>query len=76
MTMTTERNAHDDLIDDGFVLLTEMRPIVPLHPQHIRKLVKRGEFPAPVTLGGRTAFRRRDIRDWCRAQTQMATPSG
>jgi predicted DNA-binding transcriptional regulator AlpA len=56
------------LEDDGFVLLTELRAIVPLHPQHIRKLVRRGEFPAPVKIGGRTAFRRRDIRDWARTQ--------
>ena len=62
------------LEDDGFILLTELRPIVPLHPQHIRKLVRRGEFPPAVNLGGRdgrggrTAFRRRDIRDWLRQQ--------
>jgi predicted DNA-binding transcriptional regulator AlpA len=56
------------LDDDGFVLLTELRSIVPLHPQHIRKMAKRGEFPAPVKIGGRTAFRRRDIREWARRQ--------
>jgi predicted DNA-binding transcriptional regulator AlpA len=56
------------LDDDGFVLLTELRSIVPLHPQHIRKMAKRGEFPAPVKSGGRTAFRRRDIREWARRQ--------
>lgn len=55
--------------DDGFILLTELRPIVPLHPQHIRKMVRRGEFPAPVNIGGRTAFRRRDIREWARKQS-------
>jgi predicted DNA-binding transcriptional regulator AlpA len=53
---------------DGFILLTELRPIVPLHPQHIRKLVKRGEFPRPVRIGGRTAFRRSDIRQWADQQ--------
>lgn len=57
------------LEDDGFILLTELRPIIPLHPQHIRKLVKRGLFPAPVHIGGRTAFRRRDIRDWAQRQS-------
>lgn len=56
------------LVDDGFILLTELRTVVPLHPQHIRKLARRGEFPAPVLIGGRTAFRRRDVRNWCRAQ--------
>ncbi len=56
------------LDDEGFILLTELRPIVPLHPQHIRKLVRRGEFPPPVRIGGRTAFRRRDIREWARRQ--------
>jgi len=55
--------------DDGFVLLTELRPIVPLHPQHIRKMIRRGLFPTPVKIGGRTAFRRRDIRDWARKQS-------
>jgi predicted DNA-binding transcriptional regulator AlpA len=59
------------LEDDGFILLTELRPIVPLHPQHIRKLVRRGEFPAPVRIGGRTAFARRAIREWCRRQTEV-----
>jgi predicted DNA-binding transcriptional regulator AlpA len=58
------------LEDEGFILLTELRPIVPLHPQHIRKLVRRREFPAPVRIGGRTAFARRAIRDWCRRQTE------
>lgn len=56
------------LEEDGFVLLTELHPIVPLHPQHVRKLIRRGAFPAPVKIGGRTAFRRRDIRIWARAQ--------
>jgi predicted DNA-binding transcriptional regulator AlpA len=56
------------LEDQGFILLTELRPIVPLHPQHIRKLVRRGDFPAPSKIGGRTAFRRRDIREWCGRQ--------
>jgi len=55
----------DQLADDGFILLTDLRPIVPLHPQHIRKLIKRNEFPKPVRIGGRTAFRRKDIREWC-----------
>jgi predicted DNA-binding transcriptional regulator AlpA len=54
------------LEDDGFILLTELRPIVPLHPQHIRKLVRKGLFPAPVTVGGRTAFRRSDLREFIR----------
>jgi predicted DNA-binding transcriptional regulator AlpA len=56
------------LEDDGFILLSELHSIVPLHPQHIRKLAKRGEFPAPVKIGGRTAFLRRDIREWARRQ--------
>jgi predicted DNA-binding transcriptional regulator AlpA len=75
MTATLETQAappspvHDSLDDDGFILLADLRPLVPLHPQHIRKLVKRGEFPTPVALGGRrTAFRRSDVRDWLRAQ--------
>lgn len=54
------------LEDDGFVLLTELRPIVSLHPQHIRKLVKKGLFPAPLKVGGRTAFRRSDILEFVR----------
>lgn len=54
--------------DDGFILLTELRSVVPLHPQHVRKLVRRGDFPAPVKIGGRTAFRRRDIREWAQRQ--------
>ena len=58
----------EPLENDGFVLLTELRKIVPLHPQHVRKLVRRGEFPAPVKIGGRTAFRRRDLWAWIRAQ--------
>jgi predicted DNA-binding transcriptional regulator AlpA len=60
--------------DEGFILLTELRPIVPLHPQHIRKLVRRGDFPAPVKIGGRTAFARSAIRLWCRRQTEAQQP--
>lgn len=56
------------LQDEGFVLLTELREIIPLHPQHIRKLVRRKQFPAPVRIGGRTAFRKTDIREWARSQ--------
>ncbi len=59
----------ESLEDDGFILLTDLRPVVPLHPQHIRKLVKRKQFPQPVTIGGRVAFRRRDIREWAQKQT-------
>lgn len=55
----------DALADEGFILLTDLKPIVPLHPQHIRKLIKRDAFPKPVRVGGRTAFRRKDIRNWC-----------
>jgi len=56
------------LEDEAFVLLLELRQYVPLHPQHIRKLVRRGEFPTPVKIGGRTAFRRRDIIAWAQEQ--------
>ena len=58
------------LEDVGFILLTDLRSIVPLHPQHIRKLVRRGEFPTPVCIGGRAAFRRSDIREWCNRQSK------
>ena len=73
---SVEPNITTALEEEGFILLTELRPIVPLHPQHIRKLIRRGEFPAPVCIGGhggrggRTAFRRRDILEWARQQTQ------
>ncbi len=67
-TVAAATAAEASLDDEGFILLLDLRPIVPLHPQHIRKLVRRGEFPAPVKIGGRTAFRRRDIREWVRAQ--------
>lgn len=63
-----------DAADEGFILRTELRNgdgelRVPLHPNHIDKLIKRGLFPKPVRLGSRLAFRRRDIRAWSRAQT-------
>jgi len=61
-------SAAASLYDAGFVLLEDLRPIVPLHPQHIRKLARRGAFPAPIKIGGRTAFRRADIRRWVEAQ--------
>ena len=65
----TQLNRKEALLEDeGFILLTELRPLIPLHPQHIRKLVRRGQFPAPVRIGGRTAFRRREIREWMRQQ--------
>lgn len=68
MTEHTSKTSFASLEDEGFVLLTDLRRIVPLHPQHIRKLIRRGEFPAPVRIGGRTAFRRRDLRDWISRQ--------
>jgi predicted DNA-binding transcriptional regulator AlpA len=70
MNHTPESRADDSLVDDGFILLTDLRKVVPLHPQHIRKLARKGLFPAPLTIGGRTAFARRDTRDWCQKQRQ------
>ena len=57
-----------ELDTDGLILLSDLRPFVPLHPQHLRKLARRGEFPTPIKVGGRTMFRRREIRDWLRKQ--------
>src|SRR6185295_6631469 len=48
----------------ALIFLLDLRPYVPFHPAHIYKLIRRGEFPKPVRLGRRTAFRRRDIREW------------
>lgn len=64
-----EKRPDPTLEDEGFILLTELRPIIPLHPQHVRKLIRRGLFPSPVHIGGRTAFRRRDIREWAQRQS-------
>lgn len=68
MDKTLNSRTDDPLVDDGFILLTELHKVVPLHPQHIRKLARKGLFPAPLNIGGRTAFARRDIRDWCEKQ--------
>jgi predicted DNA-binding transcriptional regulator AlpA len=68
MDKTIDSHIEDPLVDDGFILLTDLRRVVPLHPQHIRKLARNGLFPTPVNIGGRTAFARRDIRDWCEKQ--------
>lgn len=67
--MGSINDCSDPLTDEGFILLSDLRPLIPLHPQHIRKLVRRGEFPRWVKVGGRTAFRRREIREWLRNQT-------
>lgn len=66
----------DEIKDEGFILLSELRDgdgelRVPLHPHHIAKLVKRGEFPPKFKVGGRIAFRRRDIRAWSRSRPQV-----
>ena len=45
-----EPNTTNALEDEGFILLTELRPIVPLQPQHIRNLVRHGKFPASGIL--------------------------
>lgn len=66
VAVTAANTAAQPLDDDGFILLMDLDAIVPLHPQHIRKLARRGEFPAPIKIGGRTAFRRSEIREWCR----------
>ncbi len=70
MERTPDGHIDDPLVDDGFILLTDLHKVVPLHPQHIRKLARKGLFPAPLNIGGRTAFARRDIRDWCQKQRQ------
>ncbi len=51
------------LNDDGLIELTALARFVPFHPQHVRKLVKKGLFPAPVKVPGcrRTVFLRRDV---------------
>jgi predicted DNA-binding transcriptional regulator AlpA len=56
------------LEDEGFILLAELRSIIPLHPQHIRKMIKRGQFPPALKVGGRTCFRRSAIREFLRQQ--------
>lgn len=71
MPLTPEiqnEEAESSIEDDGFILLTKLFELVPLHPQQIRKMVKRGLFPRPVSLSGRTAFRRKEIRRWLREQ--------
>ncbi len=54
--------------DEGLIGLDDLYHFVPLHRAHIHKLVRRGEFPAPLKLGRRTVFRRRDVRDWLNKQ--------
>jgi predicted DNA-binding transcriptional regulator AlpA len=66
--MRFEHSCHRALEDCGFILKAELRSIVPLHPAHITKLVRRQEFPAPVKLGRRTAFVRREVLEWCQQQ--------
>jgi predicted DNA-binding transcriptional regulator AlpA len=66
MADNDDRATLDD--DDGLILLEDLRPYIPLHPQQIRKLIKRQEFPQPVKLGRRTAFVRREILAFCRDQ--------
>lgn len=61
--------SNNALEDEGLIYLLDLRPYVPYHPAHIHKLIRRGEFPKPVKLGRRTAFRRRDIREWVSQQT-------
>jgi predicted DNA-binding transcriptional regulator AlpA len=64
-----DQRSNNYLEDDGLIFLLDLRPYVPFHPAHIYKLIRRGEFPKPVRLGRRTAFRRRDIREWVSQQT-------
>lgn len=64
-----DHSSNDPLEDEGLIYLLDLRPYVPYHPAHINKLIRRGEFPKPVKLGRRTAFRRRDIREWVSQQT-------
>jgi predicted DNA-binding transcriptional regulator AlpA len=63
------RSSDNALDDEGLIYLLDLRPYVPYHPAHIHKLIRRGEFPKPIKLGRRTAFRRRDIREWVNQQT-------
>lgn len=73
MTIVVEEHHLSGATDDGFILRTELRNgdgelRVPLHPNHIDKLVRAGLFPKPVMVGGRVAFRRRDIRAWSQSR--------
>lgn len=64
--------ATGDLIEEaGFILLSDLGPIVPLHPQQVRKLVRAGKFPPIFKIGGRTAFRRAHVRAWSDLQTPL-----
>lgn len=60
--------AYAAIEDEGFILLKDICAIVPLHPQSIRRLAKNGCFPALLKIGGRSAVRRRDLREWLRRQ--------
>ena len=48
---------------------------VPYHIQHLRKLVRRGEFPTPVPLGRRRAWVRGEVLDWVRRQAENRHPA-
>lgn len=56
-------SAVSSLNDDGLIELSALKQFVPFHPQHVRKLVKKGLFPPPVKVPGcrRTVFLRRDV---------------
>ena len=45
-------------------------------PVHIRRLIKQGEFPEPIRLGGRrVAFDSAEIDNWLKAKADARTVS-
>ena len=58
----------DRLLDFNQVL-----ELVPYSRVHIWRLVRRGEFPAPVQLAGRkTAFRASEVEAWIESRPRVA----
>ena len=51
--------------DDRLITITEVTKIVPYHPVHIYRLMKRGKFPTQIRVGAnRVAWIECEVLDW------------
>ena len=59
---------------DRLITKKEVGALLGLHPESVMRLVRQGQFPAPVkiTTGirGRVRFELRDIRSWLETRKQ------
>jgi excisionase family DNA binding protein len=60
------------MTEPDFLLYADVARRLRVSEQHVRNLVARGEFPAPVRLGRVLRFERAAVEQWLREQREQA----